>query len=248
MKSTEHGFTIIELLVVIAIIAILAALLLPVLSKARDKARTIHCFNNFKQIGFGIAEYTSDNQDWILPASIKATSAYWVLLLTGRLAHSPTRYGNLQFVPNNSTKGNFTCPSEPIKFGNYSSGFFQYTHYSYNVNLCGIINKADSGAQRRSVMRKASMVKNPSAALCAADQVRRDDYAMYYYFSQSFRHGTRDSRTGASLTNIPPNGRAAAVYFDGHVSGNRAQDLIFLGNNYWGLQKGFDPASGIDTN
>jgi prepilin-type N-terminal cleavage/methylation domain-containing protein len=54
------GFTLIELLVVIAIIAILAAILFPVFSQARAKARQAACLNNFKQVGTGMLQYTQD--------------------------------------------------------------------------------------------------------------------------------------------------------------------------------------------
>jgi len=52
-----HGFTLIELLVVIAIIAILAAILFPVFSKAREKARQTQCINNQKQIATAVLMY-----------------------------------------------------------------------------------------------------------------------------------------------------------------------------------------------
>ena len=156
--AARHGFTLIELLVVIAIIAILAAMLLPALSRAKENANQASCISNLKQMGIALALYVDEN-DGYFPIAKSVTATGDDLNWTKTLGSYLPRQGQ-----SDTSKANkvFVCPS--TRYGNLTKDALSRT-YAATGTLMGLTSSSTDA----DLPRKATPMLTPTETLVVAE-------------------------------------------------------------------------------
>ncbi len=244
----SRGFTLVELLVVIAIIAILVALLLPALAKARQSANSVLCANHLQQMGNAINAYADSNREWVpnLWALQGSTYAYaggggflegtaalglWLPYLGFMAQASDQKAAVQRGLDNLQQSGLMICPSA---FSEVSGATKMYGTMAFNsVIWNGFSDTTRYNPQYNSQVPEIDTitgVHNPAITLLAVCCGQLDTRSSPEYFDQTvspmwyppfFPHGSfENNHLTASLSHgwYYDNGRANTLFFDGHVA------------------------------
>ena len=171
-RQVKQGFTLIELLVVIAIIAILAAMLLPALTQARERGKSAKCIANLKSLGAGVLNYCDTYNDHMPIDSGYAEGSFWQIAFC-RLklidVKEPTSGSPIPF-------GIYHCPSETypklMKSATAYDGVWNsYKGCAYGINrYLARYYKGASNTYAYSVPRKIVAARFPSVTMAMADK------------------------------------------------------------------------------
>jgi prepilin-type N-terminal cleavage/methylation domain-containing protein len=215
------GFTLIELLVVVAIIALLIAILLPSLGRAREKAKLTQCLNNLRQLGLAAFMYQGENNGYF-PCGGHGTQEYndWIFWQTTRTVPAgiqPPYADKGMLVPymgGTFNKKPYVCPSDP-----FTRAKTDAYPYSYTANVCIFFLPGEPAPFPSSAIR-FSAIRAPSGKieLVEEDALAIDDASwapMNYSKDQKNVLSVRHDKSTEDNTKLNW-GKGPANFVDGH--------------------------------